>query len=100
MVPRPVQMLYVLLACCVMHQASRAESRFTPDRLYAGFYASGFMHDRVEKRGVRVEIAQFASSHARIISSTRLEPTRQSQSSSDVMIVASYTRKGTKHTKR
>ena len=44
-------LLGVLLACGLTYPVPGAEPRFRPDRLYAGFYASGFMHDRVETRG-------------------------------------------------
>jgi len=43
-------LLCALLANCLRSPAA-TEPRFRPNRLYAGFYASGFMHDRVEKRG-------------------------------------------------
>ena len=48
---RSTRLLCVLLVGRLMGPAAAAEPRFRPERLYAGFYASGFMHDRVEKRG-------------------------------------------------
>ena len=44
----------VLFLLFVLTGPACADTRFMPDkpdRLYAGFYASGYMHDRVEKRG-------------------------------------------------
>lgn len=44
-------LLCVLLAHGLTNEAGAVELRTRPQRLYAGFYASGFMHDRVEKAG-------------------------------------------------
>ena len=51
MIMRSVRLSCVLLTVCLLYPTAEGKPRFRPDRLYAGFYASGYMHDRVEKRG-------------------------------------------------
>ena len=43
--------LCVVMIACLASPSIADDATFKPDRFYAGFYASGFMHDRVEKRG-------------------------------------------------